>query len=210
MKRLILLSILLAIAPAGELLAQRAGVEITPVIGYRGGGTIATDVTDLFEEDVQIDDSSMYGVFVDVDLSRDFALEFLANHQSSEFEVGDDLFDPEISLADGDVTYWHVGLLWRVPMRDVEPFLSFTLGGATLDPQIDGVDAENRLSGSLGGGGKGFFSRNVGIRLDGRGYWVNLDTDNECSRCDDWDDDYWENDDDMFQGEASVGLAIAF
>ncbi len=49
-----------------------------------------------------------------------------------------------------------------------------------------------------------FFSPNVGIRLEARGYWTNLDTD--------FDDRYdrYDSQGDLLQGEASAGLILSF
>jgi hypothetical protein len=206
MKRSLLFFLPLLVA-AGTF-AQPAGVEITPLIGYRSGGTIDRDVTGLFGEDVVIESSPVLGLILDIDLSREFQLEFLVNHQESDLEFDDQLFEPDDEIGDVEITYWHAGILWRYSVTDVQPFLGLSVGGATIDPQIPGADAENRLSGSLAGGVKVFFSRNVGFRFEARGYWTDLggDDEDDCFRCDDFDD----QSEGLYQGEASVGLVLSF
>ena len=84
---------------------------------------------------------------------------------------------------------------------DVIPFLVFSAGVANLRPDIPGVTAENRFSASAGLGVKIPFNRNVGLRIEGRGYFTSLDGDDECYRC------YDNYGDTLTQGETSIGLA---
>jgi hypothetical protein len=207
MKRIPLL--LLALTLATSALAQPVGIEITPIFGFRTGGTIASDLTDVFLDDVKTDESPFYGVIVDIDLSRYWQLELLANHQQSELSYDSGLFEGETGIGDIDITYWQAGLIWRSPSSDVQPFFGFTLGGATIEPQLPGLDAENKFSGSLGGGVKVFLNRNFGIRLEGRGYWTAIDDTRSCCGGD-YYDDYWDERDDYLQAEASVGVILAF
>ena len=204
MKR-ILVVLLLLVAPS--VLAQPVGLEITPVYGFRTGGTIDEDTTDVFLDDAEVDDSGFYGVIVDVDLSRYLQLELLFNHQQSELDYEGDLFEPGSDIGDIDVTYWQAGLIWRHPATDVQPFFGMTLGGTTLKPDLPGLDSENKFGGSMGGGVKVFLNRNIGLRLEGRGYWTYLgDSDNnDC--CYDYYYDYGES---FTQFEGSLGLIIAF
>lgn len=204
MKR-ILLVFLLAVAPS--VLAQPIGLEITPVYGFRTGGTITTESTDVFFEDVDVDDSGFYGVIVDIDMSRYLQLELLFNHQESELDYEGELFEPGVDIGDMEVTYWQVGMVWRSPASDVQPFFGLTLGGATLSPQVPGLDSENKFSTSAGGGVKIFLNRNIGIRLEGRGYWTFIDSGDDDYCCYDYYYDYGEN---FTQFEGSVGLIFAF
>jgi hypothetical protein len=197
---------LLALLAAPVVLAQPIGVEVTPTVGFRTGGTIAWDVTDVFGNDVKTDDSASFGVIVDIDLSRYWQLEFLVNHQRSDLQLKGGLFQPELNVGDIDVTYWQAGIVYRHPIGNVNPFFGFTLGGATLDPKVTGLESENRFSGSLGGGVKIFFNRNLGVRFEGRGYWTAIDT--RSSGC--CYNDYWGRNDDFVQAEASAGLILAF
>ena len=205
MKRILLALLVLT---ATSALAQPVGVEITPMIGYRTGGTIARDVTGVFGYDVQTDDSEMFGLIVDIDLNRYLQLELIANHQASELSYNTDLFVPEFEIGDMDVTYWQAGLIWRYPASNVQPFFGFTIGGATLDPKFQGLESENKFSGSMTGGVKIFFNKNVGVRFEARGYWTAIDDDSNSGCC--YDDDWGYYDNDFWQGEAAAGLVLAF
>ena len=80
------------------------------------------------------------------------------------------------------------------------------------NPDISGAGAENKFSGSIGGGVKIFFTDNIGLRLEGRGFWTLLDGNNDDYHYDDcWDCSYDYGYSNTFdQGQASAGLIIAW
>jgi hypothetical protein len=193
--------------------AVYAQVELTPSVGWRWGGTVEYDETDIFSTDVNIDESMSYGATLGLPLTRNLLFELSVSRQSSEFETDDGLFDEEVPLADVDVTYYQAGLSYEFDARYARPYIGFSLGGATLNPDIQGISSENRFAGTLGGGLKVDLAPHLGLKLDARGYWIMLD-DN-----DDWDDDDWGCDDGCYnydegdnlnQGEVSLGLVFWF
>ncbi|HEX2644677.1 MAG TPA: outer membrane beta-barrel protein [Thermoanaerobaculia bacterium] len=194
--------------PAGAG-AQVARFEITPTVGYRFNGDL--DVTDngetLFDRNAEIEESAVYGVTVDVPLNQSWQLELLANRQDSSFIVDPGLFTPTQELGDVRLSYYHVGLLYQWGLGQVNPFFTFSGGLARIEPEFSQLEAENRFSASIAGGVKIFLSRNVGLRLEGRGYYTNLDT-----TLDDDDDRFRDRSDSdaLYQGEASAGLIISF
>lgn len=186
--------------------AQR--VELTPSIGYRWGGTIEYDETELFSTDVQIGDSASYGLTLGLPVGRSLLVEVSANRQASEFQSDSGLFDDEFTLADVDVTYYQLGLTWQLDQRYYRPYFGVSLGGATIDPDIEGASSENRFAGTLGGGVKFELADHLDFKLDARGYWIALDSGdgNDCDyRCYDYDEG-----DVLTQGEVSAGLVFSF
>jgi hypothetical protein len=167
--------------------AQPGQFEITPFAGYRLGGEFNAADNDLFDRDL------------------DAELELLASRQESTFIVDEGLFAPIQELGDVTLTHYHAGFTYEWGLGQVNPFFTGTLGLARIQPDFPELNAENRFAGSLGGGAKIFFSPNIGIRLEGRGYWTDLGTD--------WRDRYdrYDSDDDgLFQAEASGGLIFSF
>ena len=213
MKRPILgLALILALAP---LAAHAQGgplyrVELTPTASYRFGGTLQGGDNTLFNSDLEVEDSSAYGVTFDIPLSSRMQLELLANRQSSELRFDQGLFGGTAGVADIDVSYYHVGFLWQWGDYRVSPFFTASLGVANLNPDIPGASSENRFSASLGGGVKVFFSDNVGLRFEGRGFFSDLGNNgnNRDRRCDYYNDSCYGND--FSQGQASIGLILAF
>lgn len=186
---------------------SRDTFELTPFIGYRWGGTIFAGETRLFRYDADVDPAPNFGVNFAIPLGdTGLKLELMANRQSTELGTDTGLFDPSAPLADIDITYLHAGV--QIPFaqsRSASPYVVVTGGIANLDPNILGVKAENKFSASAGVGVKVPISRNVGIRLEGRGYYAALEQDDEdCAVCD------WAYDHDFYQGEVNLGLVFSF
>jgi hypothetical protein len=179
--------------------------ELTPFVGYRWGGTIFADQSFLFTRDVDVASSANFGVNFAIPVGdTGLKLELMANRQSSELETGGGLFEPDNEVADIDVTYLHAGL--QIPFatsRNARPYFIVSAGLANLDPQILGVDAEQRFSASAGVGIKVPMSRALSLRFEGRGYYTALEED-ECSIC-----EYFYNQD-FYQGEVNAGLVFSF
>ena len=213
MRRTLLAAALLAAALTPAVRAQQGlyRFELTPTVSYRWGGSLDAADSELFAADLEVEDSDAYGVTFDIPLSSNVQLELLANRQASALRLDDGLFFGSAEIADIDVSYYHVGLLWQWGDRRVSPFFTASAGVAVLDPDLPGTSAEERFSLSLGGGVKVFFSENVGLRFEGRGFF------SELGGSDDWDDRYdcHGHDDDCYgnefaQGQASLGLILAW
>lgn len=203
-KALILAGLLLIPAAA---LAQTHRFELTPVAGWRFDGELNVDGDFLSERDVRVDEGASFGLILDVPLNPNWQLEFLANRQDSEFIVDAGLFTPERSLGDVTVDIVNAGLSYQWGPGQVQGFVSGGLGVARIEPDRADLEAESRFAGNLGGGVKVFFAENVGLRFEGRGYWVDLETDFE-----DREDrrDRFESDEGLWQGEASIGLILSW
>ncbi|MGZ5495099.1 MAG: outer membrane beta-barrel protein [Thermoanaerobaculia bacterium] len=181
--------------------------ELTPFVGYRWGGTITAFQSDLFNEDVDLASAANLGGSFAIPINDDgMKVELMIDHQATHFTAGDGLFQPGGNLGDVDVTYYHGGLV--VPFaqsRGATPFFVVSAGLANIDPKFAGVSAENRFSGSLGVGVKVPVNRNLGIRVETRGFFTSLsNNDNGCDRC-----GFNENND-LYQGEVNLGLTVRF
>jgi hypothetical protein len=184
--------------------AQADRFELTPFAGYRLDGNIDSSSDLGFSTDVQVDESSVFGVAFDIPLSRNWQLELMANRQDTTFSVDGGLLDPSRELGDVKIDYYQAGFLYQWGLGQVNPYLVGTAGVARLDPDFPELDVETYFAATLGGGVKVFFSPNVGLRFEARGYWTNLQTN--------FDDRYdrYDSSGDLVQGEASAGLIIAF
>lgn len=180
--------------------------ELTPFVGYRWGGTIFANQTFIFGQDVDVAPSANFGVSFGIPLGDSgMKVELMANRQSSELETGGGLFEPDDEVADIDITYLHAGL--QIPFarsRNATPYFIASAGIANLDPQLLGVDAEQRFSASAGIGVKVPMSRALSFRFEGRGYYTALEEDSDCSFC-----EYFYNED-FYQGEVNAGLVFSF
>ncbi len=180
--------------------------ELTGFGGYRYGGTLYADRTDLFNIDLDVASAPDFGASLGIPLGgTPLKLELMVSRQNTHLTAGSGLFEPNERVADFDVTYYHGGI--QVPFgesRAAVPFVILSAGVANLDPHIEGVSAENRFSASAGIGVKVPFNRNVGLRLEARGYFTSLGRDDRCDRC------YYDNNHDLYQGETNAGLVISF
>ena len=182
--------------------------ELTPSIGYTWGGTIYSDVTDLFGQDVEAQSDVNYGVNFGIPLgSSNLKLELMVNRQDTELTTTrGDIFRPDDRVAKFHVTYYHAGI--QIPFaesRNAVPYVILSAGVGNLDPDISGVSPSNRLSGSAGVGVKVPINPQIGVRVEGRGYFTDLgDRNNNCYRC-------YDNDGhDFYQGQVNLGLVISF
>jgi hypothetical protein len=180
--------------------------ELSPFVGYRWGGTIFSDTTSLFGQDVDSASSGHYGVDFGIPLGvSNMKLELMVNRQDTHLTTGGGLFEPDNRVADFHVTYYHAGLM--VPFsesRNATPFFIVSAGVGNLDPDISGVSPSNRFSASAGVGVKVPVGDNFGVRLEGRGYFTSLGGEDNCRRCND------NSGHDFYQGEVNVGFVISF
>jgi len=182
--------------------------ELTPFVGYRWGGTITALQSDLFNTDVDLASSANIGANFAIPINDDgMKVELMIDHQQTHFMTGSGLFEPAGNLGDVDVTYYHGGLL--IPFgqsRGATPFVLVSAGLANIDPKLAGVSSENRFSASAGVGVKVPVNRNVGVRVEARGFFTSLSNDNRdnCTRC-----GFGENND-LYQGEVNLGLTLRF
>jgi hypothetical protein len=210
-QRLFAACFLLLLAPAALAAAPAATgrIEITPFAGYRLEGDFDDPDGDFIDlgEDARVDEGNVYGVAVDIPLAYNWKLQLLANRQESAFIADQGLLSPPRELGDLTLTMVHAGFAYEWGGGQVRPYVSLTGGITRLDPEFSGLDAEDRLSGSFGGGVKIFFSEHLGLRLEGRGFWTALDED----EFDDRDRHRrYDTEAGLYQAEATAGLIFAF
>ena len=209
MRRTLLLTLALLLALPALAAAQEGRFEITPTAGYRLSGQVTAYDDDGFSEDtdLEVDEGAIYGLTFDIPLGYRWQLELLANRQQSSFSFDPGLFDPSVDLGDVDIDYYHVGLLYEWGRGQVNPYGTAAIGLARIQPDSPAIDAEDQFSASLAGGVKLRFNENLGLRLEVRGYWTNLDTDFDAGRRRRHFDT---TDEALYQVEGSAGLILAF
>lgn len=201
MRTRFLLTALLIAVPA-SLAAQ--AIDVTPFAGYRWGGTIDRE-PNLFDTDLEIVDSASYGLIVGFVVSPAVQVELSVHRQASELAADTGLFEPEVPVADVDLTWYQIGgtLEWG---RDIRPFVQGSLGAATIDPDAAGATSETRFAGTFGAGVKLRVSDRIGFRLEGKGLWMALDDGDDDQIC----YDYCYSGSGIFQGEVLLGVIFMF
>jgi len=194
------LAVTFALFAAGS--ASAAEFELTPSIGYRWGGGIDAGESPLFTTDVNIADDASYAFSFGIRPQSGLIIELFADRQKTAFVENNELFGEDKVLFDVDVTYYQVGVGWGWTRGDYEPFIVGALGMVQLDPDTPLATSEEDFSLSVGGGVKIWANHHVGFRFELRGFWGNINQDN------DWPSGNWDKD--LYQGEAKVGLVIRF
>jgi len=217
MKRVILLLAIVLLTPSlfaqewrdrGYNRARDNSFDIEPFVGYRWGGTIFSDTTNLYGHDVDLESSAAVGVNFGIPTGvNGMKVELMVNHQSTTVGNGSgSLFGSGNHLGDFGVTYYHAGLL--IPFsqsRSTTPFVIVSAGMANLDPKMSGVSSSNKFSASAGVGVKVPISPAMSIRGEIRGYFTAVGSNDGCSHC-----GYGYNDKNFYQGEANLGLNFRF
>ncbi len=148
------------------------GMEISPIAGYRSGGSFEDPTTG---ETLDLDESSSYGIIVNKDYDANTQWEFVYSRQETELQLGPTFTGNR--QFDLNVDYLSLGgaYIWRDAR--LQPYIGAAVGVAYLDPQDSSYDSETRFLLQLSGGYKYFLTPNLGLRIEARGYATLMDTD---------------------------------
>jgi Outer membrane protein beta-barrel domain len=214
MRFVVALAMGLAVAPAA---AQEPPFrfEITPYAAYRVGGEFEPQEAEpKAAGGFELHEGNAEGLILDIRTSEgNGQWELLYAHQATELDtqpsfVGGPTLDLDVSHYQFGGTY-----LFTVDADAIAPFISMTAGLARFEPRLDGVDAENYFSWSLGGGVHLRADKRVGVRLEARAYSTIIDGDsalfcvfsptvNSCA--------VFVEGDQLYQFEARVGIVTRF
>jgi hypothetical protein len=148
------------VAAAAPAAAQ--GFEVSPFLGFRGGGL---EVDAVGGNRTNHDSAPALGVIVNVPLSAGLQVEAAFSHQKTGLLTTD---------------HWQAGGLQEYLGGSARPFLTGILG---LTRYGSGGDNEIRFTAGAGGGVKLFPAPHVGLRLDGRVFATFLDAEGTALAC---------------------------
>ena len=175
MRRLALTALLLGVASP---LAAQAGLEFTPTLGYRFGGTVDGE-TGKFSADPNL----AWGATLGLRVKRDGLVEFVYSRQATAIQ-----FDPDtaanLTLGDASIEYFQLGGALEFGNNEVtKPYFALTVGGTRLAALDRDIGDEWRFSFGAALGLKFFLSKHVGLRTQARLWMSTLssDTDFWCS-----------------------------
>lgn len=179
-------------------------VDLTPFAGFTWGGTIFAEDSRLFRVDAEAESAANLGLSLGIPVGDNgMKIELMASRQMTDLQTTNGgLFSGGRDLADIDVTYLHAGLLFPFSAsRNVTPFFVVSAGIANIDPDVAGASNESRFSASAGAGVKVPLTNNLGLRLEGRGFFTATEEDDNCSFCEDRN---------FYQGQVNLGLVFSF
>jgi len=152
----------LLLAPA----ASAQSVQIAPLAGYGFGGKFYSDGLDV---EFKLKDSFDYGGALDLALGRTWRLELLYSRRDSQLQAQG---LPDFNL-DLQIERFFVGLQEEVaPESRTRAFGTILLGVTRFNPGFAGVAKDDRFTVGVNLGFKSWLSKNVGFRVEGRAYYV--------------------------------------
>jgi hypothetical protein len=151
------------------------GIELTPFVGYRFGGSFEDEET---EEDFDLDDDGSVGLILNFPASDFTEWEIYYSRQATSVDVAG-FVDTEAKV-DVDVEYLQIGGTYLFDRtKKAQPYFVATAGVAKIDPDAEGTSSETFFSFGVGGGWKFFPNSHVGLRLDGRLIGTLISSDSE-------------------------------
>lgn len=149
--------------------ANSYSAEITPLLGYRGGGEFIDGTTNKKHTIVS---SEIYGLIVSWPYERGKTYEIYYSHQSSDLNSISVTVPSPTGTADIPLTidYLHFGGTAPISSeKDLQTFVSGGLGFTYLSPDFTGAQSDLRASFSIGVGLKYPITERIAFRLETRG-----------------------------------------
>ena len=142
-------------------------VEITPILGFRGGGDF-TDTTNDSTHTVVA--SEIYGLILGFPYERGKSIEVYYSHQSSQLNSINVEGQPDPVDIPLTIDYLHFGGTAPISkQKDLETFVSGGLGFTYLSTDFPDTQSDLRASFSLGIGLKWPITDSIALRLETRG-----------------------------------------
>ena len=163
MKKILLLLVISLVSP--QILAESA--EISVFSGFRTGGELQDADTG---SKVFFDETSSHGFIVGVDSGPEHVMEFLYSFQNTDLYGSSSA--SVTSTLDMDVEYFQLGgsQIWQ--QEKIDKFFGATLGVIRLATDDLPVSSKTRFAMSFGGGMVYKITKNIGLRLEARGYFA--------------------------------------
>lgn len=153
---------------------QELGLEITPIGGYRYGGTLQVAENDTSWD---VTDSSSIGLIVNLPHDTNTKYEFAYFEQTSSAEL--DGVTIGLSFVNLDQRTLQIGGIYEWGGDNVRPYMAASIGGTRIEAAGEN---DTFFSGSIGLGVMINPASRFGIRLEARahGVFINSDTDLLC------------------------------
>jgi opacity protein-like surface antigen len=185
----------------GAAHADAQSVQLTPFVGWAYGGSVWDSV---HENDYSFDASLAYGGSLSFKISESWRFEALYSRQATELS-GEGL------SASFDVTVerYLAGFQEEKGEGTTRWFGSVWLGATRFVPGRGDVGSETKFSAAVGLGVKAFPVKNVGLRLEARGFYTLVKGEGGAF-CANGSCLFAFSGTGMWQGDVSAGLILAF
>ncbi|MDJ0906910.1 MAG: outer membrane beta-barrel protein [Woeseiaceae bacterium] len=160
-------AVLLCVASASLAQQKEASFELTPLVGYRFGGTFEIEES---PDSYGIEDSASYGFILNFPHRANTRWEILYSRQSTDAEFSDRTSSNR--FLDIESQMLQIGGTYQFDSENdaVQPYLAATIGGTHVKASANGSESDTFFSGSIGLGMLFAPNSRVGLRLEGRGH----------------------------------------
>jgi len=214
MRKVLILPLLLLSATWCAAQGTPGSIELTPMVGYWFGDSLAQGTSEAIPFDVTIDDAPAYGLRLAYRFSEHWALEGTLVYENADLVTGSgDIFEGSSKLGEMELTTGELGFEVSFGSSRLVPFLAGGIGLMHLAPDVAGLSSDTRFASNFGAGLKLFFTPEFALRFDWRGHIVDVGGGGSDWDCDEWDGccGYWDCDwDDDWLGFSEVSLGLTF
>jgi opacity protein-like surface antigen len=175
-------------------------VQITPFASYAFGGSVRDAVLD---DKRSFDAALAYGGALSFPMSEGWRFELLYSRQPTKLAGG---LGPSFDVT---IERYLAGFQEEKGEGKARWFGSVWLGATRFVPGLDGFDSETKFGGGVGLGVKTFFAKNVGLRLEGRGFYTLVKGEGGAF-CVNGSCLFAFSGSGLWQGDVSAGLILAF
>jgi hypothetical protein len=177
-------------------------VQLAPFAGYHVGGSVRSEILDRrFSFESGLD----YGGTIDIALGESWRLELLYLRQDTSLKSS----GLEGSAFDITVERYMIGIEEEKGEGTVKAFGVLLAGATRFVPDFSDASSELYFSAGLSLGVKSFFTRNVGLRLEGRAFYTLVESGGGAF-CGAGQCFFSFSGSGIWQGDVSGGLIIAF
>ena len=179
---------------------QQQTVQLAGLAGWGFGGSVR-DVA--FDESRSFEAAGVFGGALDLRVGPGWNVELLYSRQQTRLKGG--LAPPF------DVTQerYLIGIQQETGEERLRWFGTFYLGATRWIPGLDGYSSDLRFTGGIGLGAKAFFSKNVGLRFEARGFYTLVKSDGGMA-CANGTCLFAFSGSGLWQGDVGGGLILAF
>jgi hypothetical protein len=142
---------------------QQQAVQLTALGGWGFGGSVRDTA---LEESRSFKAAPVFGGALDFRIGQGWNAELYYSRQKSQLGGG---LTPSYDIT---IERYLVGLQEEKGDEHVRWFGTLWLGGTRFVPGLDAFGSETKFTGGVGLGAKAFFTRNVGLRFEARGFYT--------------------------------------
>jgi hypothetical protein len=177
-------------------------VQIAPFAGYQFGGSLWSETLD---REYSFESGLDYGGTIDIALGESWRFELLYLRQETSLESSG-IAGPSFDVT---IERYMIGIEEEKGEGSVKVFGVLLAGATRFIPGFEDAGSELYFSAGLSLGVKSFFTRNVGLRLEGRAFYTVVESGGEAF-CGVGQCFFSFTGSGIWQGDVSGGLIIAF